>query len=122
MSGGNVGGKFPGGAPILLLTTVGHKSGKERTQPLLYLADGDKLIVVASKGGHDHHPHWYLNLKANADVEVQVKKEKRLMSASDATEEGHAKYWPQLCEMYDGYAKYETKIDRTIPVIVLSPR
>ena len=122
LSGGRIGGKFPGGAKILLLSTTGRKSGKERTLPLLYLRDGDKLIIVASKGGHDHHPHWYLNLKANPDVVAQVKSDKRTMRAQDATAEEHARYWPELAAMYDGYEKYTKLTDRKIPVVVLSPR
>src|SRR4051812_38332266 len=71
-TGGRLGGRFPGGAPLLLLTTIGRKSGQPRTTPLIYLADGDDLVVVASKAGMDEHPLWYTNLLANADVEVEV--------------------------------------------------
>lgn len=120
VSGGRLGGKFPSGAPILLLTTIGRKSGKPRTLPLLYLEDGEQLVIVASKGGHDHHPLWYLNLVANPEVKVQVGKQHREMRAETASEPDRERLWPQLVEMYKGYGKYEKRTDRNIPVVVLS--
>src|SRR5512140_3697779 len=76
VSGGRMGGRFPSGAPILLLTTIGRKSGRPQTAPLLYLKEGDAYVVVASKGGMADHPLWFKNLEANPLVEVEVGSEK----------------------------------------------
>src|SRR5947208_1939779 len=72
LSGGKIGGRLPQGAPIMLLTTIGRKSGQPRTAPLLYLREGDNIVVVASKGGMSHHPLWYRNLEMNPNVEVEI--------------------------------------------------
>ena len=122
LSGGRIGGRFRGGAPVLLLTTVGRKSGQPRTAPLLYLEDGENLVIVASKGGMSHHPVWYLNLEANPDVKVQVGSERRRMRARRALDEEKAKLWPRLVAMYDDYDTYQGRTDRNIPVVILSPR
>ncbi|MGL1539776.1 nitroreductase/quinone reductase family protein, partial [Vibrio parahaemolyticus] len=73
MTGGRFGGKFPGGAPVLLLTVKGRKTGKPRTSPLLYLEDGETIVVVASKGGAPEDPLWFKNLLANPEVEVEMR-------------------------------------------------
>ena len=122
LSGGRIGGRFRGGAPVLLLTTVGRKSGQPRTAPLLYLEDGENLVIVASKGGMSHHPVWYLNLEANPDVKVQVGSERRRMRARRALDEEKAKLWPRLVAMYGDYDTYQGRTDRNIPVVILSPR
>src|SRR5437870_4649907 len=72
ISGGRLGGRFPNGAPVLLLTTIGRKSGQPQTAPLLYLKDEDRYVVVASKGGMADHPLWFKNLEANPQVDVEV--------------------------------------------------
>src|SRR3954468_8028338 len=95
LSGGRIGGRFPGGAPLLLLTTIGRKSGQPRTTPLIYLADGEDRVIVASKAGMDQHPLWYTNLVANADVEVEIGSERRPMRARTATAEEKARLWPK---------------------------
>jgi deazaflavin-dependent oxidoreductase (nitroreductase family) len=117
-SGGKMGGSMKG-APILLLTTTGRKTGKSRTNPLLYLNDGDALVIVASVGGAPTHPVWFLNLKANPDVEVQIGNEKEKRRAREATPEERERLWPQLVAMYAGYAQYQQKTTRTIPVVLL---
>src|SRR5579875_4228226 len=114
VSGGNIGGKFLQGAPVALLTTTGRKSGQPRVSPLLYLRDGERVIVAASHGGREKNPMWYLNLKANPQVQVQIKKEVLNLSARDATEEERAQYWPQLAKMYSSYDDYQSWTDRQI--------
>ena len=85
------------------------------------LRDGDRVIVVASHGGREKNPMWYLNLKANPQVQVQIKKEVLNLTARDATEEERAKYWPQLVKMYPSYEDYQSWTDRTIPIVVCEP-
>jgi F420H(2)-dependent quinone reductase len=121
VSGGRIGDKFLQGAPVALLTTTGRKTGQPRISPLLYLRDGDRVIVVASHGGREKNPMWYLNLKANPKVSVQIKKEVLELTARDATAEERAKYWPQLVKMYSSYDDYQSWTDRTIPVVVCDP-
>jgi deazaflavin-dependent oxidoreductase (nitroreductase family) len=107
--------------PIALLTTTGRKSGEPRVSPLMYLRDGDRVIVAASRGGSERNPLWYLNLTANAGVSVQIKKEVLDLTARDATDEERAKYWPQLVEMYPTFEDYQSWTARTIPIIVCDP-
>ena len=122
LSGGRIGGRFLRGAPVLLLTTIGRKSGRPRTAPLLYLDDGDELVIVASKGGMSQHPVWFLNLEANPDVEVEVGSTRRRMRARRASDEEKAKLWPRLVAMYRDYDDYQARTDRNIPVVILAPR
>jgi deazaflavin-dependent oxidoreductase (nitroreductase family) len=121
-SGGRIGGRFPGGAPILLLTTIGRKSGQPQTSPLLYLRDGDTFVIVASKGGMSHDPLWFKNLQASPDVEIELGGERKPMRARQANETEKAALWPRLVEMYPSYADYQARTTRNIPVVVLSPR
>src|SRR4051812_27932285 len=118
LSGGKVGGKF-GSAPVLLLTTTGRKSGKKRTAPLLYLAEGDDLVLVASKGGSPTHPSWFVNLRAQPEVEVQVGSKRERRRARVASGEERERLWQHLVELYSSYATYQTKTTREIPVVVL---
>jgi F420H(2)-dependent quinone reductase len=120
-SGGKVGGRFLKGAPVALLTTTGRKTGQPRVSPLLYLRDGDRVIVAASHGGREKNPMWYLNLKANPKVSVQIKKEVLDLIARDATDEERAHYWPQLVEMYSSYDDYQSWTDRKIPIVICDP-
>jgi deazaflavin-dependent oxidoreductase (nitroreductase family) len=120
-TGGRIGGKFLQGAPVALLTTTGRKTGQPRVSPLLYLRDGDRVVVVASHGGREKNPMWYLNLKANPQVQVQIKKEVLNLTARDATEEERAKYWPQLVKMYSSYEDYQSWTDRKIPIVICEP-
>ena len=120
-SGGEgLGGTFQK-IPVALLTTTGRKSGEPRVSPLYFLRDGDRVIVAASRGGSAKNPMWYLNLKANPKVEVQIKKEVLDLTARDATEEERAKYWPQLVAMYPSYDDYQSWTDRTIPLVICDP-
>jgi deazaflavin-dependent oxidoreductase (nitroreductase family) len=119
------GGRFVGRigkAPVLLLTTRGRKTGKQRTTPLLYVAYGDALVVVASNGGAPRHPAWYLNLQAEPEIDVQVGREQRAVRAREATEEERTQLWAQLVAVYRGYEGYAQKANRTIPIVVLEPR
>jgi deazaflavin-dependent oxidoreductase (nitroreductase family) len=119
-SGGKIGGSFRG-APVLLLTTTGRKSGKQRTMPLLYLREGDAFVVVASEGGAERNPAWFLNLQANPAVEVEVGRAKEQRRARAATDEERARLWPRLVEMYPPYEAYQQKTARKIPVVLLEP-
>ena len=117
-TGGKIGGTFKG-APVLLLTTTGRKSGKPRTMPLLYLREGDALVVVASEGGAERNPAWFLNLQASPAVEVEIGRKKEQRRARKATDEERARLWPRLVEMYPPYESYQQKTARRIPVLLL---
>jgi deazaflavin-dependent oxidoreductase (nitroreductase family) len=119
-SGGRFGGRIKG-APVLLLDHVGRKSGKSRTTPVLYLTSGDDVVIVASRGGSDAQPAWWLNLKANPATTVQIGRERRNVVAREATAEERAELWPRLTAMYGDYAVYQTRTSREIPVVILSP-
>jgi len=105
--------------PTLLLTTVGRKSGRVLTLPLIFGRSGADYVVVASKGGAPTHPAWYLNLQANPEVKVQVKAEKFTARAHTADAPERAALWPKMVEIYGPYAQYQAKTDRQIPVVVL---
>jgi deazaflavin-dependent oxidoreductase (nitroreductase family) len=120
-SNGRIGGKWKGGPPILLLDHVGRKSGKLRTSPLVYTPNGDDLLVVASFGGAEKDPVWWVNLKANPRTSVQIKGERRAVVAHQATSEEKAAVWPKLIAANSDYDKYEQKTERDIPVVILSP-
>ena len=122
LTSGWVGGRFLGGAPVLLLTTLGRRSGEPRTAPLLYLEDGRDLVVVASKGGMSQHPLWYRNLEVHPEVEVELGAERRRMTARTADRDERARLWPRLVAMYPGYDAYQARTTREIPVVILSPR
>lgn len=107
--------------PAALLTTTGRKSGKPRTTPTLYLRDGDRVILPASFGGRAENPTWYLNLKENSAVEVQIRAERLHLSARDATDEERNRYWPRLMRIYPPYRGYREATDRVIPLVVCEP-
>lgn len=109
------------GMPAALLTTIGRKSGEPRTTATLCLRDGARVILPASFGGRDGNPLWYLNLKANPEVRVQVRDEHLTMKARDATEEERRRYWPVLIKMYPPYEGYRDATDRVIPLVVCEP-
>jgi len=118
--GEGLGGTFQN-IPVALLTTTGRKSGQPRVSPLYFLRDGDRVVVAASRGGSEKNPMWYLNLKADPKVQVQIKKEVLNLTARDATDEEREKYWPKLVDMYPTYNDYQSWTDRTIPVVVCDP-
>jgi len=127
-TGGRVGGTWRIGAglrhpvPICLLEHRGRKTGRLRTTPLVYLEDGDRVVVVASQAGRPEHPMWYLNLLADPDVTVQVRSRRRPMRARVADDAERADLWPRLVAMYADYDSYQSWTDRVIPVVVLEPR
>jgi len=120
-TGGRLGGRFLYGAPVMLVTTTGRKTGQARTTPLLYLRDGDALVTVASKGGSAHHPAWYGNMLASPDVTVEIGAERWTMRARTANADEKARYWPRLAAMYPPYDAYQARTARDIPVVILSP-
>lgn len=121
-TGGRIGHTLPGLPANLLLDHVGAKTGTKRTSPLLYIRDGENLVLVASKGGYPRHPAWYHNLLANPDTTVQVGSERRAVRARIATPDERARLWPRAVEMYGNYADYQRRTDREIPLVVLEPR
>jgi len=120
-TGGKVGGKM-GRAPVLLLHHVGAKSGTHRVSPLAYLPDGERMAIVASKGGVDHHPAWFHNLKAHPETEVEVGREHRPVRARVAEGEEREDLWRRVVEIWPAYAEYQRNTRRRIPVVVLEPR
>jgi deazaflavin-dependent oxidoreductase (nitroreductase family) len=120
---GLIGHRIPGvSAPMLLLDHVGAKSGAKRTSPLLYIPDGERVAIVASKGGHTRHPAWFHNLRANPDTTIQVGSERRSVRARIATGEERARLWRRAVASWSQYADYQARTDREIPVVVLEPR
>jgi deazaflavin-dependent oxidoreductase (nitroreductase family) len=119
-TGGRVGAKA-GRIPMLLLTTTGRKTGQPRTTPLGYLSDGDRMVVVASYGGDDRHPQWYLNLQANPEATVQAGARTQRVRAATATAEEKAELWPRAVALNPGYAGYQQKTTRDIPLVILTP-
>jgi deazaflavin-dependent oxidoreductase (nitroreductase family) len=107
------------GAPVLLLTTTGRRSGQARTIPLLYLEDGGDWVVVASNGGRDEHPGWWRNLAASGTGEVEVGNVRTRVTAREVAPAERDQLWPRLVEMFPNYDEYRKKTDRTIPVVKL---
>ncbi|MFQ5523124.1 MAG: nitroreductase family deazaflavin-dependent oxidoreductase [Acidimicrobiia bacterium] len=107
---------------ILLLTTTGRKTGEPHTVPLLYLVDDDRYVVIASYGGRPHHPEWYLNLAAEPRVVVRLPGRTVRMLARTATPEEREEWWPRIVDAYQGYAVYQSRTDREIPVVFLEPQ
>jgi deazaflavin-dependent oxidoreductase (nitroreductase family) len=123
LSGGRLGWDVAN-MPVLELTTTGRKSGRPHTVVLTSpVRDGDAIVVVASRGGDNHHPAWFLNLRDNPDVEVVIGREpERSMRARVADPEERARLWPQVVARYKGYGDYQTRTDREIPLVLLEPR
>ena len=119
-SGGRIGGRV-GRAPVLLLTTTGRKSGQPRTAPVVYLGDGEKMVVIGSNAGHSRTPAWSLNLKAHPGAEVEVGRERRPVRARVAAGEERADLWRRHNQQYSGFDEYEARTDRDIAVFVLEP-
>jgi deazaflavin-dependent oxidoreductase (nitroreductase family) len=115
---GKVAGPFAE-SDILLLTTVGAKSGKSHTTPLVYSTDGDKYVIIASKAGADSDPHWYLNIKANPEVEVEVGDEKFKAKTQITDETTRKQLYNKHAERYSAFVEYQNKTTRVIPVILL---
>ena len=124
---GRIGGKWRVGAgfrkpaPTLLLDHRGRKSGKLFTTPLLYLADGPDIVVVASQGGLPKHPQWYLNLCAHPETHIQIGADRTPVRARTADPQERARLWPLLLDVYADFATYQEWTDREIPVVILQP-
>jgi F420H(2)-dependent quinone reductase len=119
-TGGKLFGRM-GKSPILLLNTVGRKSGKKRTSPLLYVMDGEDFVIIASKGGASAHPAWYLNLMANPEATVEIGDREVQVEADEADPEDKTRLWQKMVEMYPAYDAYQEKTEREIPLLVLRP-
>jgi deazaflavin-dependent oxidoreductase (nitroreductase family) len=117
---GRIGGRYQGAA-VVLVDSVGRKSGKRRTHPLICTEDGASLVVVASKGGIDKHPAWYLNLMANPETTVNWRGEKRRVRAREAEGAERERLWSKMVEAYPTYEDYQRRTERRIPVVVLEP-
>jgi deazaflavin-dependent oxidoreductase (nitroreductase family) len=111
-----------GRAPVLLLTTTGRRSGQERTAPVLYLADGERLVVIGSNAGNERPPAWALNLRANPDAEVQVRGSHRKVRARLAEGDERDELWRRMNEQYGGFDDYRARTGRQIDLVVLEPR
>jgi deazaflavin-dependent oxidoreductase (nitroreductase family) len=111
------------GMPALDLHTIGRKSGKQRSTMLTApINEPDRVVLIASKGGDDRHPEWYLNLSANPDVEITMNGVTRKMRARTASAEEKAELWPKVVAAYKGYGNYQKRTDRDIPVVICEPR
>jgi F420H(2)-dependent quinone reductase len=121
LSGGRIGGRV-GNGPVLLLTTTGRKSGQPRTAPVLYLADGDRFVVINTNAGNTKTPAWSLNLRAHPDAAVEVGRRRVEVRARLAEGEERADLWRRHMEQYSGWDYYESKLNREIAVFVLEPR
>jgi len=116
---GRIGGFFEG-APLLLLHTVGRRSGKPRVNPMMYLKDGERFLVFASKGGADTHPDWYFNLKAHPDIQIEVGDDTVDVRAKEVTGSERDTLYGRQAALYPRFAEYQQKTKRTIPVIALT--
>jgi len=118
-TGGEVGHIWKEGSTVLLLTTTGRRSGEPRTTPLIYARDGDRYVIVASKGGAPEHPGWYENLSKTPEVELQVRDEVFRARAHDAEGEERERLWGKANEVWPHYVEYQQQTEREIPVVVL---
>lgn len=109
------------GCPVVLLTTTGSKSGEPRTAPLLGFEAGQSIVVIPSNAGKKHYPSWYLNLRANAQAEVQVGAQIRQVKAREASVEERERLWQRIVTYYGGYQAYRERTERHIPVVILDP-
>jgi deazaflavin-dependent oxidoreductase (nitroreductase family) len=121
LSGGRLGGKV-GRAPVLLLTTTGRKSGQPRTAPIVYLADGDNVILINTNAGNAKVPAWSLNLEANPEAEVEIGRRRRPVRARVAEGDERAGLWRKHVEQFEGFDSYKQKLEREPSVFVLEPR
>jgi deazaflavin-dependent oxidoreductase (nitroreductase family) len=120
-TGGRIGGRVQG-MPVLLLNTSGRRSGKSRTTPLLYVRDGARYVVVGSNGGSSYVPAWWLNLRSSPEAEIELGREHIRITARQASPDEYVRLWPEFTSRYAGYAKYATRTERKIPVVILEPR
>jgi deazaflavin-dependent oxidoreductase (nitroreductase family) len=118
------GGRLPwilGRSRTVLVDQVGRRSGAERTTALIYLADGEDVVVVGSKGGSHRHPDWFLNLRQMERTEIQIGGERRRVTVRLATPQERQRLWPKLVKIWPDYKRYQERTEREIPLVVLSP-
>jgi deazaflavin-dependent oxidoreductase (nitroreductase family) len=121
VSGGRIGGSGLG-MPVVILTTIGRKSGQPRSTMLTApIEEDDRVVVVASWGGDDRNPQWYLNLQANPDVELTLRNKTRKMRARVASSEERSELWPRVTKDHANYAGYQRRTEREIPLVILEP-
>ena len=120
VSGGRIGGKM-GRVPVLLLTTTGRKTGKQRTLPLVYIMDDSDYVITASAGGADKHPGWFFNIRSNPQATIQVKDKHIQVMAEIAEPEKKSELWSRLVEVAPNFAGYEKRTSREIPMVILHP-
>ncbi|MEA2002083.1 MAG: nitroreductase/quinone reductase family protein [Actinomycetota bacterium] len=116
---GRVGRRFVDN-DMLLLSTTGRHSGKTHTVPLLFLRDDDDVVVIASWGGRDYHPEWYLNLRFNPEATIQIDGQQSAVRATTAGPERRGRLWPRVLAAYDGYREYQGRTEREIPIVILA--
>jgi deazaflavin-dependent oxidoreductase (nitroreductase family) len=119
---GEIGHEWQPGVFTLLLTTTGRTSGDRYTTPLIYREDGSGYVVVASKGGADDHPDWYLNLQEEPEVEIQVADQVMAATARTVSDDDKARLWTKMTEVWPDYDGYAERTARDIPVVLLTPR
>jgi deazaflavin-dependent oxidoreductase (nitroreductase family) len=119
---GRIGGRLPGLPSLLLLDHVGAKSGKLRTTPLVYMRDGENLLIVASKGGYPKDPAWVHNLRAHPDAEVQIAHQRLPVRAREADAAERRRLWPRAAKYNPHWARYRQRTTREIPLVLLEPR
>ena len=120
LTGGAIGGQIQG-LPVLLLTTIGRKSGQPRTVPLGFLRDGSTYVIIASYAGLPRHPAWFLNLESHPEATIQLKKRQMQVKAETANQEKKRELWARLMEVAPGYADYQKRTSRDIPMVILHP-
>jgi deazaflavin-dependent oxidoreductase (nitroreductase family) len=120
LTGGRIGARFLG-ADVLILTTVGRRSGTRRSVPLMYLRDEGHYVVVASNGGAPAHPGWFHNATAAGEATIEVGNRRMRARARQATEAERTALWPRMVAIYRGYAEYQAKTSRQIPLVILDP-
>lgn len=118
---GKVGGQFEG-APLLIISHKGARTGKQRTNPVMYFKDGPRYLVFASKGGHDYNPDWYHNLKAHPDVRIEVGTERIEVHAQEITGAERDRLYAKQAALYPQFAQYQKKTKRIIPIIAFTPK
>jgi F420H(2)-dependent quinone reductase len=120
-TGGRIGGSIPGVPPMLLLDHVGARTGQRRTTPLVYMPEGERMVVVASKGGYPKDPGWLHNLRAHPDTTVQVGRERRRVRAREASREERRELWPKAVKFNPLWGRYQERTSRQIPLVLLEP-
>jgi deazaflavin-dependent oxidoreductase (nitroreductase family) len=122
LTGGRFLPRWAGGMPVLSLTTTGRRSGRPRSTAIIYLEDGDDLVVMPSNAGSDATPAWWLNLQANPEAEVELRGQRRRVRARRATPEEAERLWPRMRAAYAGFEDYQGFTEREQPIVLLEPR